>query len=52
MEIRTVSKSWSKIFFKYFFKNIASFSCRGCQAFSSDMQITYSTINNEGEARV
>ena len=40
MQIRNFSKIQSKIFEKYFFDNIISFSCRGCQALSSDMRIT------------
>ena len=39
MEISNFSKILSIIFEKYFFKNIASFSSRGCQALSSDMRI-------------
>ena len=38
--MQNFSKIRSKIFENYFSENIASFSCRGCQAFSSDMQIT------------
>ena len=33
------SKIQSKIFENYFFENIATFSCRGSQILSSDMQI-------------
>ena len=39
VQIRIFSKILSKIFEKYFFENIISFSCRGCQALSSDMRI-------------
>ena len=39
MQIRNFSKIQSKIFEEYFFENIATFSCRGCQILSSDMQI-------------
>ena len=40
VQIQIVSKIRSKILEKYFFENITSFSCRWCQALSSDMQIT------------
>ena len=40
-QIRNFSKIQSKIFEKYFFENIASFSCRGCQTLSSDMRIIF-----------
>ena len=40
MEIHTFLKIRSKIFENiFFFENIASFSCRGCQTLSSDMRI-------------
>ena len=39
MQIRNLSKIWSKIFEKYLFENTASFSCRGCQAHLSDVRI-------------
>ena len=39
MQIRNFSKIQSKIFEKYFFENIGTFSCRGSQTLSSDMQI-------------
>ena len=39
MQIPNFLKIQSKIFEKHFFENIASFSCRGCQTLSSDMQI-------------
>ena len=39
MQIPNFSKIRSKIFEKFFFENIASISCRGCQTLSSDMQI-------------
>ena len=41
MQIRNFSKSQSKIFEKYFFENIATFSCRGYQTLSPDMQIIF-----------
>ena len=48
MQVQNFSKIRSKIFEKYFFENMASFSCRGCQALSSYMRIDcYSTVNNE-----
>ena len=39
MQIRNFSKIQSKIFEKYFFENIVTFSCRGSQTLSSDMRI-------------
>ena len=40
MKIGNFSKIQSKIFEKYiFFESITSFSCRGCETFSSDMRI-------------
>ena len=39
MQIRNFSKIRSKIFEKYFFEDIASFSYRGCQTHSSDVRI-------------
>ena len=41
MQIRNFSKIQSKIFENYFSENIASFSCRGCQTFSSDIRIIF-----------
>ena len=41
MQVQNVSKICSKIFEKYFFENIASFSSRGCQSFSPDMRIIF-----------
>ena len=40
VQIPIFSKIRSKNFEKYFFENITSFSCRRCQALSSDMRIT------------
>ena len=34
------------MFEKEFCENIASFSCRGFEVLSPDMQINYSTVNN------
>ena len=39
MQVQNFSKICSKIFENYFFENIASFSCRGCQTLSSDRRI-------------
>ena len=39
MQIPNYSKIRSKIFGKYFFLNIALFSCRECQTLSYDMRI-------------
>ena len=41
MQVQNFSKIRSKIFEKYFFENIASFSCRGCQTLSPDMRIIF-----------
>ena len=41
MQVQNFSKIRSKIFEKYFFENIASFSCRECQTLSSDMRIIF-----------
>ena len=41
MQVQIFSKIRSKIFGKYFFENIASFSCRGCQTLSPDMRIIF-----------
>ena len=41
LQIRIFLKIRSKIFEKYFFENIASFSCRGCQTLSPDMRIIF-----------
>ena len=41
MQWQNFSKIRSKIFEKYFSTNIASFSCRGCQTLSPDMQIMF-----------
>ena len=41
MQVQNFSKIRSKFFEKYFFENIASFSCRGCQTLSSDMRIIF-----------
>ena len=39
MQVQNFSKIRFKIFEKYFFKNSASISCRGCQILSSNMRI-------------
>ena len=39
MPVQNFYKFRSKIFEKYFFENIATFSCRGSQTLSSDMRI-------------
>ena len=39
--MQNFSKNRFKIFENYFSKNIASFSCRGCQTLSSDMRIIF-----------
>ena len=41
MQVQIFSKIRSKIVEKYFFENIASFSCRGCQTLSPDMRIVF-----------
>ena len=41
MQVQNFSESRSKIFEKYFFENIASFSCRGCQILSPDIRIIF-----------
>ena len=41
MQVQNFSKTRSKIVEKYFFENIASFSYRGCQTLSPDMQIIF-----------
>ena len=41
MQAQNFSKIRSKIFEKYFFENIASFSCRGCQTLLPDMRIIF-----------
>ena len=47
MQVQNFSKIRSKIFEKYFFENISSFSYRGWLALSPDMRIFF-TVNNEG----
>ena len=37
MQVQNFSKIRHNIFEKYFFENIASFYCRGCQTLSPDM---------------
>ena len=39
IQISNFPKIRSKIFEKYFFENIASLSCRGCETLSSDVRI-------------
>ena len=41
MQEQNFSKIRCKIFEKYFFQNIASFSFRGCQTLSPDIQIIF-----------
>ena len=41
MQVRNFSKILSKIFEKYYFENIASISCRGCQTLSPDVRIFF-----------
>ena len=41
MQVQNFSKICCKLFEKYFFENIASFSCRGCQTLSPDMRIIF-----------
>ena len=41
MQVQNFSKICSKIFEKYFFENIVSFSCRECQTLSPDMRIIF-----------
>ena len=41
MQVLKFSKIRSKIFEKYSFENIVSFSCRGCQTLSPDMRIIF-----------
>ena len=41
MQIHDFLKIQSKIFEKYFFENIASFSCTGRQTLSPDMRIIF-----------
>ena len=41
MQVQNFSKIRSKILENFFFENIASFSCRGCQPLSPDMRIIF-----------
>ena len=41
MQVQNFSKNRFKIFEKYFFENIASFSCRGCQTLSLDIKLIF-----------
>ena len=41
MQVQNFSKIPSKIVEKYFFENIALFSCRGCQTLLPDMRIIF-----------